>query len=147
MEAKSHIDVEGVKNIFEKLTEFALLKWLVANFFVLLAWSFNGKVEVLATIYILIALDTVTGVWIAAKKNEVSSRGFYRVVTKCFVYFIMLLVGRLVDKNIPLPIAAPILDAFLVTTEAVSILENFSKLGFPVPTILVNKLKAFYEKK
>ena len=37
------------------------------------------------------------------------------------------------------------MDAFLVTTEAVSILENFAKMGYPTPTLLINKLKALFK--
>jgi phage-related holin len=39
------------------------------------------------------------------------------------------------------------MDSFLVLTEAISILENISKLGFPVPTTLVKLLKTYYDKK
>ena len=59
----------------------------------------------------------------------------------------MLATARLVDKQLPVHIASPIIDAFLSTTEAVSIFENLAKLGFPVPIILINKLKVFYENK
>ena len=147
MEAKSHFDIEGLKHVFSKLLDMVPIKIIIANIFIGISWIFDGKVEILATIYILIFLDTFTGVWYASREKQVSSRGFYRVVTKCFAYFIMIVVGRLVDKNIPLPLAAPIIDAFLVTTEAVSILENLGKLKFPIPMALIGKLKSFYENK
>jgi len=59
----------------------------------------------------------------------------------------MLIVGRLVDKTYQVAWVSAIIDGFIATTEAISILENISKLGYPVPLFLVTKLKAFYEKK
>ena len=147
MEAQSHLDYEGLKHVFSKLLDMIPMKIIIATLFTGISWVFDGKVQILATIYILIFLDTFTGVWFAVRQKSVSSRGFYRVITKCFAYFIMIVVGRLVDKNIPLPLASPIIDAFLVTTEAVSILENLGKLQFPIPMALITKLKSFYENK
>lgn len=136
-----------MKEILSKLLQYPYIKVVVAQLFLLLAWTFNGEYQILGAVYTLILIDTVTGVIIASKNKEVSSRGFFRSPTKCLVYFTMLMVSRLVDKSLPLKVASPIMDAFLVTTEAVSILENLSKLGYPVPTFLVNKLKTFYEQK
>lgn len=136
-----------MKNIFIKLTEYPLYKILVAQIFLFLSWIFNGKTEIVMAVYTLIVIDTITGVWIAAKSSNITSRGFFRAPVKCAVYFAMLAVSRLVDRTMPIPLAAPVMDAFLVTTESVSILENFSKLGYPVPMFLVTKLKTFYENK
>lgn len=148
MEAKNpHFDIEALKHILFQLVENFHIKGLFSLIFLILSWIFEGKVEILAIIYILIFIDTFTGLQVAMRQKVVSSNKFYRVVTKCAAYFTMMMVSRLVDKTIPLPFAAPIMDSFLVTTEAFSILENFDKLGFPVPTILVNKLKSYYEKK
>ncbi len=147
MDKAPHLDIEGMKEIIFKIIGFSNLKWLMSFIFLLFSWIFNGSAEILATIYILILLDTITGLRIASIKKEVSSHKFFRVATKCLVYFIMLIIGRLVDKHVPIKFAAPIMDSFLVITESISILENFSKLGYPVPTMLVNKLKSYYEKK
>lgn len=144
MEAQTHFDLEGFKYTFSKLFDLIPVKLIVAQLFLGLSWAFDGKVQIIATIYALIIFDTFTGIWAAIKRKDVSSRAFYRVVTKTVAYSIMAVVGRLVDKNIPLPVAGPIIDAFLVTTEAVSILENFGKIGIPVPMFLINKLKSFY---
>lgn len=130
----------------KKLLENPDLKMVVAAFFTYLANQFDGKVEIVWTIFALIIIDTLTGTWIAFKNNEISSRGFGRSPRKLFAYLTMLLVSRYVDQHLPVKIASPVMDAFLVTTEAVSILENFAKLGYPVPMFLVKRLKNFYEK-
>jgi len=136
-----------MREILSKLLQYPYVKVIIAEVFIFLSWTFDGGTHILAVVYTLILIDTVTGIIIAAKNKEISSKGFFRSPKKCLVYFTMLIVSRLVDKSLPLKIASPIMDAFLVTTEAVSILENLSKLGYPVPTFLVNKLKTFYEQK
>jgi toxin secretion/phage lysis holin len=148
MEAKNpHFDIEAVKHVVSQLFDHFSIKGIISLIFLLVSWVFDGKVESLAIIYLLIFIDTFTGLQVAIQQKNISSNKFYRVVTKCAAYFTMMMVSRLVDKTLPLAFASPIMDSFLVTTEAFSILENFSKLGYPVPTILVNKLKSYYEKK
>ena len=136
-----------MKSILEKLVSHPYLKLIVAEIFMFWSWCFEGKTQIVFAVYLLILIDTVTGVIYAVRTKNVNSRDFSRSPMKCLIYFIMLLVSRIVDRTLPIPLASPIMDAFLVTTESVSILENFSKLGYPVPTFLVNKLKPFYETK
>lgn len=139
-----------MKEILRRLFDYVEVKLLLAHFFVFLSWSFDGKTQIIYTVYSLIALDTVTGIWAVFRIEGVkglSSRKFFRAPMKFVVYLTFLYVSRAVDKGLPVNLAAPIMDAFLVTTEAVSILENFSKLGYPVPTFLISKLKSYFEKK
>jgi len=144
---RTHVDTKTLGDVFSSL--FQNLEWkVIGSFFgIILSWIFEGDHTILISIYSLILVDTFTGVWLAAKNKELSSRGFYRTVVKCFVYFIMIAVGRVVDKHTPIAFAAPIMDSFLVMTEAFSIFENFSKLNFPVPTKLLKLLKIYYDKK
>jgi len=139
-----------MKDIFKKFFDYVEIKALIAHFFLLLSWAFDGKVEIIYTIYSLIALDTITGVWAVVRAEGLagfSSRKFFRSPMKFVVYLTFLYISRAVDKGLPVNLAAPIMDAFLVTTEAVSILENFAKLGYPVPTFLMEKLKTYFGKK
>jgi hypothetical protein len=50
----------------------------------------------------------------------------------------MLITAALVDKSTPVGFAVPITASFLSMTEAISIFENISKLGFLVPTKLLS---------
>lgn len=149
MSLNSHFDVSMIGSVCSKIVEFFHIKAIMACLMVGFAWVFGGDYQILISIYALILIDTGTGLWYAAKQKKVSSRGFYRVAVKCLVYFTMLVMARIVDKHAPLsiPFAATIMESFLVGTEAFSILENFSKLGFPVPTKLVKMLKIYYDKK
>ena len=141
------MNLPDILRIFDKLKELYIFKLIVSAIFLAFSFVFNGNEQILYTIFALIVFDTFTGFWVATKEKNVSSREFFRSARKSFFYFIMLATARLVDKQLPVHIASPIIDAFLSTTEAVSIFENLAKLGFPVPIILINKLKVFYENK
>ncbi len=147
MEQKSYLDISGIKNIFIHIGDNYHYKLLVSAILFSFNWVFDGKYEVFGVVYGLMLLDTFTGVWWALKNKQVSSRAFSGWIPKFFAFSIMLVVGRLVDKTYQVAWVSAIIDGFIATTEAISILENISKLGYPVPLFLVKKLKAFYEKK
>lgn len=152
----SHLDIAQLQHVFEKMGEFFHLKIFFGLLFTFLSWSFDGSVEILITIFTLLIIDTATGTGLAIynkylnkkglfkgdPKDIFSSRGIYRGPMKLVAYALMVLVSRLVDKHIPVKIFSPMMDTFLVSTEAYSILENFAKMGFSVPTAAINKLKA-----
>lgn len=141
---KTHFDVESFIKILKGIfVDNVIIKNFFAFVALYFAWVFDANLKVLLSVYLLICFDALTGVLVALKEKTISSRGFYRSAVKCVVYFIMLLVGRIVDKQTPIQLAAPILDTYLIITEAISILENISKLGFPVPKKIVEKLNIF----
>lgn len=92
-------------------------------------------------------IDCFFGVWNGAKRGELTSRGFYQTCVKFTVYSLMVITGKLVDKNIGFPMSSKAIEIFLTCTEGISILENVSKLGFPVPQKLIKTLKIYYDKK
>jgi phage-related holin len=155
MESNTHFDIKQFQHVFEQLGQFFHLKLLFALLFTFFSWSFDGSIEILITIFTLISLDTITGTGIAIrnkfldkkglyvgdKKHIFSSRGIYRGPIKVVVYALMVLVSRLADKHVPLHVFSPMMDTFLVSTEVYSILENFAKMGFSVPTTMIGKLK------
>lgn len=135
-------------NDFKKLfLEHPEIKATIATIMVFLSWSFNGEYQALLAIFTLLIMDFLTGTYHALKSNEWSSRRSISGVGKFGRYLIYMLVARMIDKVVPLPFASPFMDTYIVITEGGSILENFSKLGYPVPTMLINKLKTFYDKK
>ncbi|MCH9665270.1 MAG: phage holin family protein, partial [Gammaproteobacteria bacterium] len=61
-------------------------------------------------------------------------------------YTLMIMTGKLIDKNIGFTFAAKIIEVFLSCTEGISILENIEALGYPVPSKLVKKIKSIRNK-
>lgn len=133
-----------IKKIFFEYPE---LKAVLGMAAISVSWTFNGEFEALIAIYSLVLIDFVTGTYFSLVNKTWSSRRSISGVGKFGRYLIYMLVARLVDKVVPLPFASPLMDTYIVITEAGSILENFEKLGYPVPTMLLNKLKSFYDKK
>ena len=136
--------IYDIKKIF---LEYPEVKAVLGMMAIAISWSFNGEFEALIAIYSLVTIDFLTGTRASLVNKTWSSRRSIAGVGKFGRYLIYMLVARLVDKVAPLPFASPLMDTYIVVTEAGSILENFQKLGYPVPTMLLTKLKSFYDKK
>lgn len=136
-----------MKTVLLKIVSDFDFKIILSSFAVFFTWVFNGKFEAAYIIFTLFIIDNFTGLWYAWRTKNINSRDFSRSPQKLLVYCIMLIVSRLVDKTLPVCAASTVMDTFIVCTEAVSILENLYKLGYPVPTYLVTRLKNFYDKK
>ena len=161
MKEIASFEIGQLQHVFEKLGEFFHAKVFFGFIFMFLSCALNGSYEIMITIFVLLTFDSITGTGLAIRnyflnkkglfkgeqKEIFSSRGLYRGPFKLCVYFIFILVSRLVDKHIMVPFASPMVDAFLVATEGYSILENFAKMGFAAPTGLISKLKDIATKK
>lgn len=143
---KVYADIDAAKQIFSKIFEALPIKAFFALIAVPFSWIFQQETSILISVYTLLALDTFTGIACAIKNEGLESSKLSRILWKCLIYFIMLVVGRIVDKHLPIAMAAPIMDAFIVATEGLSILENISTLGFPVPTAIISLLKKYRDK-
>lgn len=147
MNSNSHIEWPMIKhsliNIFDNFIVKFIVGWCLSG----ISWALNNDYQILWTLLFLIIIDTLTGMWYAIKTKSFTSRGFYKASIKIFVYFIMILVSRIIDKHTPVQFAATMMDAFLVLTEAYSILENFGKLGYSVPSEFLKKIKSLIGKK
>lgn len=117
------------------------MKAVVAAISVFGEWMFGAHVEALLVVFILLILDTVTGMIVACKKGGLSSAGFFRFAAKLSIYMILMATSSLLDKLLPVNAGSAIMYTFLGVTEAISIMENISILGFPVPIKLVRMLR------
>lgn len=135
-----------IKNCLVTLFENPSIKLIFGCMAIFIDWLLGQHYQLLLVMFILIILDTFTGFWVAYKSHIVSSYGFFRFSAKLTVYFVMILTAALLDKELPIAMAVPVMSSFLTVTEAISIFENISKLGFPVPTKLVQRLNEFRSK-
>lgn len=141
------MNAEFVRKMLSQIVEHPYLKGAVSLGAVYIDWVFGSKKEVLVIIGMLVLLDSVTGVMKAYKKCRISSASFFRTAIKCFVYFILLTTGACVDKTTPFPFALVTMATYLSITEAISIIENLGAMGYPVPKVLIGRLKALRETK
>ena len=142
------------KFIIKMIAEFALPKWLIASLVGASNYFLGGPsgVNLLVGAGGLIVLDTVTGFW-AAKQNgdPISSAKLSRVLTKLLGYGAVIIVASVVVHAVPHAVgwsditAASVLT-LVITTEAISILENVRKMGIQLPAP-IQKLLAGNESK
>lgn len=93
---------------------------------------------------LMILIDLATGVAQAIKVRRFSSRYLRKTVNKIILYGICIITTRLLEQGIlyfyETYVISQMVMAFLIITEAVSILENLTLLGAPIPTGLINNI-------
>lgn len=85
-----------------------------------------GVKPVLITIGVLIAVDTITGIWLSLKNGEtLNSKKLSHTVSKAIIYQVFIISAFLVEKFIipELPLLE-ISSGFIALTEILSIGEN-----------------------
>lgn len=94
----------------------------------------------------LVVFDFVTGLWASIKTGKaIRSTRMIKSAFKLLIYCIMLSTGHLLDTSIGIDVLGVNLERifliFIMTTEAISVLENVGNMGFPVPAYVVKYLK------
>ncbi|SKA80089.1 toxin secretion/phage lysis holin [Caloramator quimbayensis] len=116
-----------------KVFEMWQIKLIVGSFIMIFS-PFKVSIIVL---FILIIIDTITACSYAIKIRKFTSRRFQRAVKKIAVYFTTVFVVRLLEIGIETIIQTNMVTrlilSFLILTEAISILENLTLLGLPIP--------------
>lgn len=90
---------------------------------------------------IAMAIDVLMGLFVAVRAQKVNSSVSFSGMTKKCGMLLMVGVGLLLEQLIggALPVAKLVSLCYLVT-EVISILENASALGIPIPAVIVNAL-------
>jgi toxin secretion/phage lysis holin len=120
-------------NIFSKIFDNWEIKAIISTLIVL----FSPYQLSVTLLFIIIVIDTICGSFYAAKMGGFSSTGFKRVLGKIAAYAAAILVVRFAEAGIADIIettaATHLIISFLIITEAISVLENLSLLGVPLP--------------
>ena len=98
---------------------------------------------------ILLVIDTATGMAAAVKYRRFSSRGLCKFTKKAITYTTSIITVKLLEIGVVSLVKTDLLShlmvAFLQITETISILENLTILGVPIPSnfikVLINHLK------
>ena len=113
---------------------------IIATFFTYLFGGWDVALSILITFMIL---DYITGViWAYIQKNLNSEVGFKGLVKKCTI-LIVLIVGAMLDRllNSGEWVFRTLVAYFYIANEGISLLENISKLGVPIPAKIKNALE------
>ena len=113
---------------------------VIATFFTYLFGGWDVALSILITFMIL---DYITGViWAYIQKNLNSEVGFKGLVKKCTI-LIVLIVGAMLDRllNSGEWVFRTLVAYFYIANEGISLLENISKLGVPIPAKIKDALE------
>lgn len=115
-----------------------------------LAAYFNVLLVPLTILIVVMIIDYATGMTSAWKSGELESKTGLIGILKKVSYLVLVAVGGVVDYLISAGLAAAnveisityccglIVCVWLIINELISILENLSELGTPIPKFLVN---------
>lgn len=113
---------------------------VIATFFTYLFGGWDVALSILITFMIL---DYITGViWAYIQKNLNSEVGFKGLVKKCTI-LIVLIVGSMLDRllNSGEWVFRTLVAYFYIANEGISLLENISNLGVPIPAKIKDALE------
>ena len=126
-------------NKMEKI--FNSLVALIATFFTYLFGGWDLALKILITFMVL---NYVTGVIYAYVNKTLNSEiGFKGLIKKCMILAV-LIVGVALDRmlgNDGTWVFRTLVCYFYITNEGISLLENISNLGVPIPNKIKNALE------
>lgn len=113
-----------------------------------IGWFFGGLDGFMYAMIAFVLVDYLTGVIAAAINNELSSDIGFKGICKKVMEFLLVGIANVLDKQI-LKSGAVMRDIvifFYVANEGLSILENATRIGLPVPQALKKMLKQLKDK-
>nr|DAG75973.1 MAG TPA: holin [Caudoviricetes sp.] len=129
----------------KKMKIFDSVVAIIATFFTYLFGGWDVALSILITFMIL---DYITGViWAYIQKNLNSEVGFKGLVKKCTI-LIVLIVGSMLDRllNSGEWVFRTLVAYFYIANEGISLLENISNLGVPIPAKIKDALEQLNNK-
>ena len=108
------------------------------------------EISIVSIIILIIAmvLDYISGIIKSYETNTLSSKVGAKGIIKKFSYFLVIVISFIIDFilcnytlneiNLYYPIVSEIIIAWFVINEIISILENVSEIGVPLPKFIIN---------
>ena len=108
-----------------------------------LGYFLGGLEGLLIALLVFVALDYVTGVMCAISDHKLSSAVGFRGICRKMVIFMLVGIGHILDVHVVGTGTAlrTAVICFYLSNEGISLLENASHLGLPVP----DRLKTILE--
>ena len=108
-----------------------------------LGWFFGGLDGFMWALIVFVLVDYITGVTAAAIKRELSSEIGAKGIAKKVFEFLLVGIANVLDRQILKNGAAlrTLVIFFYVANEGLSIIENCTRIGLPVPKFLKKLLK------
>lgn len=108
-----------------------------------LGWFLGGLDGFMYALIVFVAIDYITGVMVAVLEKKLSSEIGFRGIFKKILIFVLVGIGHIIDINVIRTgsIVRTTVIFFYLSNEGISILENSSRIGLPIP----KKLKEVLE--
>lgn len=112
-----------------------------------LGWFLGGLDGFLYALVAFVVLDYITGVMLAILEKKLSSDIGFRGIFKKVLIFTLVGIGHIIDSRIvgDGSVIRTAVIFFYLSNEGVSILENASKIGLPIPEKLKDILAQLRE--
>lgn len=110
---------------------------------------FLGKIDGLfITLLVFIIVDYITGIIKAIIKKKLNSEIGFKGILKKIIIFMIVGVANLIDVNILSGenVLRAAIIFFYISNEGISIIENCSKIGLPIPQKLKDVLEQLNQK-
>ena len=113
-----------------------------------LGWFLGGADGFLYALIAFVVIDYITGVMCAISDKSLSSEVGFRGICRKVLIFILVGVGNLLDVYIlgEAGVMRTAVIFFYLSNEGVSLLENASRLGLPIPEKLKEILQQLHDK-
>lgn len=95
----------------------------------------------------LVAIDYVSGVIAAFIKKSVSSQVGFKGILRKVLIFVIVAVAHMLDLLLETSVVRDMVIIFYIANEILSIVENVSKSGVPIPPIILEKIQLFRKRK
>ena len=114
-----------------------------------IGWFLGGNDGFIYALLAFVVIDYITGIMCAIADKELSSEVGFKGICKKVLIFALVGIGNLLDIYIlgQAGILRNVVIFFYLSNEGVSILENASHLGLPVPEKLKEILKQLHKGK
>ena len=108
-----------------------------------IGWFLGGNDGFIYALMVFVVIDYITGIMCAIADKELSSEVGFKGICKKVLIFALVGIGNLLDIYIlgQAGILRNVVIFFYLSNEGVSILENASHIGLPVPEKLKEILK------
>lgn len=113
-----------------------------------LGWYLGGWDGFLYTLLVFMVVDYLTGVLCAIDEKKLSSAVGFRGLTRKILILLLVGIAHCLDLYL-LKNGSVMRDAticFYISNEGISLLENSSRLGLPIPPKLKNVLQQLHAK-
>ncbi|MCQ1528834.1 phage holin family protein [Lutispora saccharofermentans] len=106
--------------------------------------GFDG---IIYTLLVFIVVDYITGVLVAIIQQKLSSEIGYKGISKKVLIFMLIGIGHAIDSYVTGQQGAirTAIAFFYLANEGISIIENYTKIGLPIPQKLKSILKELHD--